>query len=357
MLCCGQVVFLHLRSLSLSAQSQALAAFQSSLQSSDLLYAQMEAEKESNWSLPVISVQLRALRLSSYAADAERLRLHDKPRHVVEAQDVLKRYLQKMVVDRSPAPQSRKRGCLFIIVGLFKVYFRLNNLKMCSYLIKMMRMLPPLHSYALSEQVAYNFYLGRLMVFEEQYAQAEEALDFAFRNCDPRALANKRRILLFLVPVALLHGRYPRAQLLQRYGLTVFEGLIRAVRHGNLGEFVAELEQHADVWIAKGVYLLLEKLKVSVYRNLFRIVYVHVWGANVEARGGSEKERVQLPLQVLLRCMKGMGVQMAMDELECVLANLIYSGQIKGYIAHQRCVVLSKADPFPKQQTQQITAK
>ena len=345
------MVFLHLRSLSLANEGAALAAFQSSLQSSDLLYAQMESEKESNWSLPLISLQLRTLRLLSYAADAERVRLHDKPRHVVEAQDVLKRYLQKMVVDRSGAAVSKKRGCLFIIVGLFKVYFRLNNLKMCSYLIKMIKMLPPLPSYSLADQVAYHFYYGRLMVFEEQYGLAEEALDFAFRHCDPRSAGNQRRILLFLVPVALLHGRYPRQALLQRYGLTVFEGLIRAVRHGNLGDFVAELDSKADVWIGKGVYLLLEKLKVSVYRNLFRLVYLHVWGPQVEARGGNEKERVQLPLAVLLKCMKGMGVDMGMDELECVLANLIFNGQIKGYIAHQRCVVLSKADPFPKQNT------
>ena len=346
-----QVLFLHLRSLSLASQGHALQAFQSSVQSSDLLYAQMEGERESNWSLPLISLQLRTLRLLSYHADAERLRLHDRARHVVEAQDVLKRYLQKMVVDRSAVAVSKKRGCLFIIVGLFKVYFRLNNLKMCSYLIKMMRMLPPLSSYSLADQVAYHFYYGRLMLFEEQYAQAEEALHFAFHHCDPRSSSNRRRILLFLIPVALLHGRYPRPQLLQRYGLTVFQPLIRAVRHGNLGEFVSELDRRAELWIAKGVYLLLEKLKVSVYRNLFRLVYVSVWGPQVEARGGSEKERVQLPLAVLLRCMKAMGVDMAMDELECVLANLIFTGQVKGYIAHQRCVVLSKAEPFPKQST------
>lgn len=39
---------------------------------------------------------------------------------------------------------------------------------------------------------------------------------------------------------------------------------------------------------------------------------------------------------------------MSIDELECILANLIFQNSIKGYIAHKRCVVLSKADPFPK---------
>lgn len=36
------------------------------------------------------------------------------------------------------------------------------------------------------------------------------------------------------------------------------------------------------------------------------------------------------------------------DELECRVANLIANGRIKGYLSHsQRCMVLSKKDPFP----------
>jgi hypothetical protein len=36
------------------------------------------------------------------------------------------------------------------------------------------------------------------------------------------------------------------------------------------------------------------------------------------------------------------------DELECLLANLIDKGYMKGYLAHEKqFVVLSKADPFP----------
>ncbi len=36
------------------------------------------------------------------------------------------------------------------------------------------------------------------------------------------------------------------------------------------------------------------------------------------------------------------------DEVECVVANLIYNGHVKGYISHKNHVlVLSKANPFP----------
>ena len=39
---------------------------------------------------------------------------------------------------------------------------------------------------------------------------------------------------------------------------------------------------------------------------------------------------------------------MDLDEVECIVANLIAQKQIKGYIAHaQATLVLSKLDPFP----------
>ena len=40
--------------------------------------------------------------------------------------------------------------------------------------------------------------------------------------------------------------------------------------------------------------------------------------------------------------------EMELEEVECVLATLIYKGYIKGYIAHDRgALVLSKDNPFP----------
>lgn len=42
------------------------------------------------------------------------------------------------------------------------------------------------------------------------------------------------------------------------------------------------------------------------------------------------------------------GVDMDMDGVECVVANLIYRKFVKGYLSHQhRVAVLSKQDPFP----------
>ena len=36
------------------------------------------------------------------------------------------------------------------------------------------------------------------------------------------------------------------------------------------------------------------------------------------------------------------------DEVECILANLIYKGLVRGYISHEKAtLVLSKKEPFP----------
>jgi hypothetical protein len=47
-----------------------------------------------------------------------------------------------------------------------------------------------------------------------------------------------------------------------------------AMKTGNLKKFNDNLEANQEFFIKKGVYLLLEKLKTFVYRNLFRKVYV-----------------------------------------------------------------------------------
>lgn len=122
--------------------------------------------------------------------------------------------------------------------------------------------------------VAYQFYLGRLNVFEEKYVEAEACLDYAFRHCHRSSAGNKRRILQFLVPVKLLHSRFPQDRLLDKYALTEFRALIHAIKNGDLEKFNANLQQNQRFFIQKGIYLILEKLKIFVYRNLFRKVYV-----------------------------------------------------------------------------------
>jgi len=72
--------------------------------------------------------------------------------------------------------------------------------------------------------------------------------------------------------VKLLKSQYPLEKLLHKYKLNQFADLIQSIKRGDLENFNTNLEKNQKFYIQKGIYLILEKLKIFVYRNLFRKV-------------------------------------------------------------------------------------
>ncbi|EGB12931.1 hypothetical protein AURANDRAFT_5643, partial [Aureococcus anophagefferens] len=239
--------------------------------------------------------------------------------------------------------ESKKRATLYVVAQLLKIYFKLNLLKLAQPLIR------PLEATAgrsgafdsrkifpQGDVVAYRFFVGRLRMFEDQYGAAEEHLIYAFAHCDASSRRNKRAILEFLLPVRLRRGALPRRALLEKHGLAALAPLVDAVRSGDLGTFNAELAKNQMAFVRRGTFLLLEKVKILVYRNLFKKIYL------------VQGKATQLKLHLFQRAFAWLGCPTDMDEVECILANLIFKGLIKGYISHQKqTLVLSKKDPFP----------
>jgi len=60
------------------------------------------------------------------------------------------------------------------------------------------------------------------------------------------------------------------------------------------------------------------------------------------------KKSHQLDIQTFVNALTWMGQDVDFEETECLIANMIYEGKMKGYIsnAHKK-VVVSKKDPFP----------
>ena len=202
-----------------------------------------------------------------------------------------------------------------------------------------------------SQVVTYQYFSGRLALYEDDFADAAQRLHWAFQHCHRNARANKREILRFLVPIQLLAGKLPSREMLHTHELFCYEDVTESVRHGNLQQFELTMAEHYDRFISDGVYLVLEKLRTVILRNLFKAIYLL-----------APAPQHQLRLQTLSTVMHAAGQINAgahgqgseagstddLDELECTLANLIYSGYLKGYIAHEkRVLVLSKTDPFP----------
>ena len=65
-------------------------------------------------------------------------------------------------------------------------------------------------------------------------------------------------------------GKMPSLKLLKRYKLQPFIDVRNAVVHGNLLLLTKALDDHQTFFIKAGIYLILEKLKIITYRNLFK---------------------------------------------------------------------------------------
>ncbi|KAG9349645.1 hypothetical protein JZ751_028093 [Albula glossodonta] len=212
--------------------------------------------------------------------------------------------------NRAGIDDSKKWGMLFLINQLFKIYFKINKLHLCKPLIRAIDSSNLKDDYSMAQRVTYKYYVGRKAMFDSDFKPAEEYLSFAFHHCHRSCQRNKRLVLIYLLPVKMLLG--------------------------NLLLLNEALAKHETFFIRCGIFLILEKLKIITYRNLFKKVY-HLLKTH------------QLPLDAFLVSLKMMQVEeVDIDEVQCILANLIYMGHIKGYISHQhQKLVVSKQNPFP----------
>ena len=264
------------------------------------------------------------------------------------------------MTDRSPLETSKKWGALVsgtvgqffqsdlsfclvlcakqsVISVLLQLYFRLHNVQLGRNPLRSVdsKSFPPLERFPISQRVTFAYYRGRMALVSGDADAAAENLQFAFERQPRGAMRTKRRALTYLVPAKLSRGECPPTSLLVKYDLQQYVGIVRALRTGNVRAFNEQLEAQREFFIGHGVYLILEKLKLTAYRNLMHRIQLVL---------GSQK----LPLRRVTAVLEWLGDNVDADEVECITANLIYQRQIKGYISHQHSiVVLSANNPFP----------
>lgn len=237
--------------------------------------------------------------------------------------------------NRSSDAETKKLGMLTLVNQLLKVYFRINKLHLCKPLIRAIDSSPFKQHFPLAQQITYKFFVGRKAMFDSDYRLANEYLSYAFEKCHRDSFKNKMLILTYLVPVKMLLGFMPSRGVLEKYDLLPFWDLVLAVKAGNLRGIDKVMEEQEMFFIKSGIYLIVEKLKIVAYRNLFKKVY------QIEGSHLIDIVAFQVALQVA-------GQDVDADETQCLVANLIYDGKIKGYISYQhKKVVVSKQNPFP----------
>ncbi|KJE94252.1 hypothetical protein CAOG_04921 [Capsaspora owczarzaki ATCC 30864] len=317
-----------------SALLQEAYAAQANLVKSVLLALNRD---ESNWMVETVKAITVDLRSTAIRADDDLIAQRRKPVNRDEAGRTLMEAF-KACSDRNPLETTKRLGCLHVANQLLKLYFNLNNFQQSINLIKNVKAggnVLSLDHFPVSHVVTFRFFHGRVLLLEGNYLEAEKELGLALDRCHRNCISHRRLILLYLIPVRLLLGRIPQAALLSKYRLAQFVDIVTAVRQGNIRLLNSALATHQAFFIKRGIYLVLEKLQLLCMRTLFKKVHAILNDA-------------KLPVSAFVTALNWMGIDADMDEAECLLATLISEKRIKGYIAHQRNIlVLSKNQPFP----------
>ncbi|SPO27612.1 probable Protein CSN12 homolog [Ustilago trichophora] len=258
------------------------------------------------------------------------------------------------IADRnSELEESRKWGTYEIVGLVFKTYFRLKSVSLCRNILRAINaaVLPELGTFPRSQQVTFRYYVGVLAFLNEEYDRAEVELESALRLCHRDATSNQTLILTYLIPIKLLKGSLPHPALLDAVGggkLMAYAPFITALRQGDVKTFDSLLTQpNIETWLVKkGTFIAMERAREATLRTLLKRIWL-----SLPLLQPSQTRPTRLNLSTLHSATSChlVDLRYTIKELEWILATLIYKGYVKGYIAHERgIVVLSAKEAFPR---------
>ena len=297
---------------------------------------------EGKWSAGLVKWFCSELYGFAKASDKDFEQNGKKPVHYNEAVRAIQQLFSVCQISSQVFPDSKVYSVLYCINTLFKIFFKLDMIQSCQTPLRWYEQNKSnirLEEYPMSVQVTFKYFAGRMALYEMDILGAEEALDFVLTHCHKKAIKNRTLAVRYLVPAKLMLGTYPSEDLLKKYKLKEYINISKAIRDGNVKRFSEELERYEEVYIANGVYLIMDKLRSITYRNLFK---------KTEKILNSPEKR--LKVEDFNKALKWM-LPEPVDpmETECLLANLIGQRLMKAYILHEKqLVVMSKKDEvFP----------
>ncbi|WFD36251.1 COP9 signalosome (CSN) subunit [Malassezia cuniculi] len=230
------------------------------------------------WALSVLYTLLRDLRWVSIMADRTSVtqsRAASSQKHLEECARQLNKAFGVCAADRHPdMDQSRKWGTYAVANMLFSTYFALKSLALCRNILRALSAgdIPPLEAFGRGDVVTYRYYLGRLRFLDEDYDAAESELARALAESPASAPRNQERILIYLVPMRLLRGIRPSAELLRRFPQThaLYGDIVEAYSRGDARAYDAALRASDRTFVRLGLYLALERARAVCISRLFR---------------------------------------------------------------------------------------
>ncbi|KAF8834562.1 hypothetical protein BDN67DRAFT_975921 [Paxillus ammoniavirescens] len=299
--------------------------------------------QNTGWTLPALFSMLRDLRDLAYDADIHSKYNGQSSECMESAAGVVAKAFSNCMTDRaSPADQSRKWGIYYVVGLVMKCYFRVKRISLSKNILRALDAnpdIPALSAYPRSHQVTYRYYLGMLSFLNEDYAKAEQELTLAFYNCHIEAHRNQERILTCLIPLRILRGHLPSRVLMERFPVLdeLFSPFIAAIRIGDISTYDAALDRWERRLVELNVWITIEKARELCMRGLFRRVWVAC----------DKSTRISVSM---FHCSLRLSANdVSVDEAECFVANMIFKGYMRGYISHEKqMVVLATSNAFPR---------
>ena len=148
-------------------------------------------------------------------------------------------------------------------------------------------------------------------------------------NHSRNEVANRYRLILtYLIPCHLLTTHtLPTRALLEPYPRLqkLFLNLSQAIKKGELHAFDLALQEGEDEFVKRRIYLTLERGRDIALRNLLRKVFIAGGFEEPKEPGAAPLRRTRIPLAEFVAAISlGSQQQLDTDEVECLLANMIY---------------------------------
>lgn len=201
----------HLRAVWAVSENNYYEAYQAHVGVVQNFMKVFQSQKEENWALPALYSACLNLRTFALSADSQRVSTGaGKDGEILEkSAEFLMNCFRVCVSDtRAAIENSKKWGMLSVVNQLFKIYFKINKLQLCKPLIRAIDALPIKDQFPKSHLVTYRFFVGKKAMFDTDYKLADDYLSYAFQHCHKDSQKNKRLILIYLLPVKMLLGKF-----------------------------------------------------------------------------------------------------------------------------------------------------
>lgn len=116
----------------------------------------------------------------------------------------------------------------------------------------------------------------------------------------------------------MVGGKFPSSTLLQHYALPEFDLIRHAIKEGRIDVFASIIDQHMAFFIKHGLFMLFSlELQGMVNRAFIRRVHGAVQSADPSRLSIND---LRIAYSIMMP-----GQEVAVKELECIVANLIYN--------------------------------